>query len=278
MTLNARKLLFHYEPKGQRPPRAPLDLTGHDLPLPAEGTVALLGESGSGKSTLLNVLGLLWDQALAGGAVTYEGASAPLQDLPRAEQARLRREEFGFVFQSSYLLPHFSVRQNVSVPLELARVAPEEQDRRVVALLAAAGLSPHIDRPARKLSGGERQRAAVVRAIIHDPRIVFADEPASNLDRQNAEVVLDLLAQWRSGGLSYQATRPRRLLVLVSHSLRQVRRVGAEHLILLFDGKVVGNRAYPGTLDDDAVYEAIERGITPSPRPQVIAASGGHNV
>lgn len=167
------------------------------------------------------------------------------------------------MFQSSYLLPHFSVGQNVAVPLELAKVAPGEQASRVGALLDRAGIGHLESKAARKISGGERQRAAVVRAIVHDPRVVFADEPASNLDRQNAEVVLSLLADWRDGKLPYQSPGGERLLFLVSHNLRQVRRVRTDHFLLLFDGKVVGRRVYPETLRDNQVYEAIERGVVP---------------
>jgi ABC-type lipoprotein export system ATPase subunit len=277
MTLIVRDMLFHYEAEGQRTSRAPLDLTGYALPLPSHGTVALLGESGSGKSTLLNVLGLLWDKGLAQGTVSFDGEEKTLQDLPGPDQARLRREEFGFVFQSSYLLPHFTVRQNISVPLELAGIGRAEQQRRVDALLDEAGLRPLAEKPARELSGGERQRAAILRAIVHDPRLVFADEPASNLDRQNEEMVLALLAHWRDGKLDYQAPRRGRTLFLVSHSLRQVRRVRPDHLLLLFEGKVVGECIQPSALEDDEIYDAIERGAVPAERPEVISATGGCN-
>jgi ABC-type lipoprotein export system ATPase subunit len=262
----AHDLLFVYP--GPPPERPPLDLRGLTLTLPAGGTVALLGESGSGKSTLLNLLGLLWDRPPAAGSVVYHHGrtTAAAARLSRRQHARLRRDEFGFIFQSSFLLPHFTVEQNVAVPLELGGLGRAAIRERVGALLAITGLEDLARRPARTLSGGQRQRVAVLRAIVHDPVVVFADEPASSLDRHNAEVIHDLLARWRRGQLGFQADRPAgiRTLFLVSHNLREVRRMHAESVLLLFDGQVVGGRAYPiHALDDAAIYAAVERGVEP---------------
>ncbi|QDV36304.1 ABC transporter ATP-binding protein [Tautonia plasticadhaerens] len=265
------ELVFRYP--GPRPARPTIDLSGVRLDLPISGTLVLLGESGSGKTTLLSLLGLLWDRPAESGELTYGGV-APARGDTRT-RAILRRSEFGFVLQSAFLLPHFTVSQNVAVPLELAGIDAASIRERVGHLLGAAGLSDLARRRARTLSGGQRQRVAVLRALAHDPRVVFADEPVSNLDRQNAEVVLDLLARWRLGSLFERQERRDRLLVLVSHSLRQARKIadGEGMALLLHEGRLVGGRPYPlAQIDDATIYRATESGLEPGTGPQVSAA------
>ena len=158
--------------------------------------VALLGESGVGKSTLLNCIagldtadaGTVW---LAGGTA----GAAEVQDvlaLPEPEQARLRRERLGFVFQAFHVLPHLNVADNVALPL-LLQGRPD--DARVQAMLAAVGLTGLGARMPAQLSGGQLQRVALARALVHRPPLLLADEPTGNLDPTTAARILDLLVQ-----------------------------------------------------------------------------------
>ena len=174
-----------------------------DLQLASGEFVALLGESGVGKSTLLNCIAGL-DDADAGSVLL---AGQAVQTLAEAQRARLRRETLGFVFQAFHLLPHLSVRENVALPLMLlGRPDPA----RVAGLLAAVGLAGLGQRSPAQLSGGQLQRVALARALVHQPRLILADEPTGNLDPTTAERMLDVLvAQVRAEGAA---------CLLVTHS------------------------------------------------------------
>ena len=174
-----------------------------DLQLAGGEFVALLGESGVGKSTLLNCIAGL-DDADAGSVLL---AGQAVQTLAEAQRARLRRETLGFVFQAFHLLPHLSVYENVALPLMLlGRPDPA----RVAGLLAAVGLAGLGQRSPAQLSGGQLQRVALARALVHQPRLILADEPTGNLDPTTAERMLDVLvAQVRAEGAA---------CLLVTHS------------------------------------------------------------
>lgn len=204
-------------------------------------TVALLGPSGSGKTTLLNLLGLLWDQSVGEKKIVYrrKEGDEDYHRLGRRRRAQLRREEFGFVLQTCYLLPHFSALQNVGMPLALQgrpRRGDDGWEAAVRALVEAAGdpeLAKVIDNRGGEISLGQKQRFAVLRAVVHNPRVVFADEPTSNLDPDNTEKMLELLGRWRAGDLSAggQDGLPRTLF-LVCHHLETARR-HADWVVLL---------------------------------------------
>jgi lipoprotein-releasing system ATP-binding protein len=191
-------------PAGDRTIRV---LDGVDLRVAAGESVALVGPSGSGKSTLLNLLGTLDtpDQ----GTIVIDGRD--LSTMSADELARFRNRNLGFVFQSHHLLPHLSVLENVLVPVLAhgSRIAPEVVAR-AEALLKRVGLDHRRDQLPGRLSGGERQRAAVVRALINQPKLVLADEPTGALDRTSAGEVAALLAELnREQGTT---------LVVVTHS------------------------------------------------------------
>ena len=161
-------------------------LNAVSLEVAAGEYVAVIGDSGIGKSTLLNVIAGL--EPIDAGEVVFEGTD--VSRLGEDEQARLRRESFGFVFQAFHVLPHLTVEENVALPLLLRG----DSDRRKARdLIAAVGLSGREASPPRELSGGELQRVAIARALVGDPRLVLADEPTGNLDPQNARQVLELM-------------------------------------------------------------------------------------
>jgi putative ABC transport system ATP-binding protein len=172
-------------------------LSGIDLSLRRGEYVAIMGESGVGKSTLLNLLAGL-DRADA-GRICFDGVDyASLDD---DAITLLRRRHFGFVFQAFHVLPYLTVEQNVMLPLELLDTDAAAARARVAAMLAATGIEPLAQRPARELSGGELQRVAIARALVHRPQLLLADEPTGNLDPTTAASVLALLkAQLREQG------------------------------------------------------------------------------
>lgn len=248
-------------------------------------TTAVVGESGSGKSTLLNLLGLLWEGPTQSGKITYHDGKNPhdYATLSRRERTALRLHEFGFVLQSSWMLPHLTCGENASVPLALQQVPPEERSRRIDDLLRQA--EPHgkllalRDRPARKVSGGEGQRIAVVRALAHDPRVVFADEPVSSLDRRNAAAIRDMLCRWKRGEFG-RSKRTDRTLVLVNHDIESTWAI-ADDFLVLRRGRLVGAGSksdFPRGPDQiqELMFEDTHDGVGDDPRssPEVAASLG----
>ena len=183
-------------------------LTGASLAVQAGEIVAIVGPSGSGKSTLMHCMaGIVRADA---GAVHYGGA-----DLTRAtdaERSRLRREEFGFVFQFGHLVPELDCLENVALPLRLVGVRRREADRRAGEWLDRVGLADIGGSLPGDVSGGQAQRVAIARALVAGPRVVFADEPTGALDSMNSERVMALFtAAARETGAA---------LVLVTHEAR----------------------------------------------------------
>lgn len=156
------------------------------------GSLAIVGPSGSGKSTLLNLLGAL-DMPDAGDVVINGRSIAALDEK---ERARIRNAEIGFVFQQHHLLPQLTVLENAVLPaLAFASRIPDEIFARARALCERVGIASRIDHLPGTISGGERQRAAIVRALIMQPKLLLADEPTGSLDRAAATDIADLLVE-----------------------------------------------------------------------------------
>ena len=175
-----------------------------ELSIASGDYVAIMGPSGSGKSTLLNLLGLL-DRPNAG---TYRLEGRDVTTLSPEEQARVRSERIGFVFQSFHLVPRLSAAENIALPMTLAGIAPEERAARVAQALADYGLANRAGHRPDQLSGGQRQRVAIARATIMQPAMILADEPTGNLDRSTGEEVMRLLEELNSRGVT---------LIVVTH-------------------------------------------------------------
>ncbi len=198
-----------------------------DLAVDGGEYVAIMGPSGSGKSTLMHLLGLL-DRPTAG---SYRLEGREVADLDETEQARLRREKVGFVFQSFHLVPRMTAAQNVELPMILAGVPPAERRPRLDEALRGFGLADRAHHRPAQLSGGQRQRVAIARATILRPSILLADEPTGNLDRATGHEVLDLLESlWRQG----------LTLLVVTHDPEIGGR--ARRRIRMSDGRIVEDR------------------------------------
>jgi putative ABC transport system ATP-binding protein len=190
-----------------------------DLDVARGEYLSIMGPSGSGKSTLLNVIGLL-DRPNAG---RYELDGGDVTLLSEVEQARVRREKMGFVFQFFHLVPRLSAQENIELPMVLAGIDRAERRERLERLLAEYGLEDRARHRPDQLSGGQCQRVAIARAMSMRPAVILADEPTGNLDRHTGEEVMEVLERvHRNGGT----------LLLVTHdpeigarAARQVRMV-----------------------------------------------------
>jgi putative ABC transport system ATP-binding protein len=175
-----------------------------DLTIDAADYVSVMGPSGSGKSTLLNLLGLL-DRPDAG---RYRLEGRDVTTLSAEEQARVRSERIGFVFQSFHLVPRLTAAENIALPMTLAGIDPAQRARRVAQALDDYGLANRADHRPSQLSGGQRQRVAIARATIMQPAMILADEPTGNLDRATGEEVMHLLEELNQRGVT---------LIVVTH-------------------------------------------------------------
>lgn len=166
-------------------------LRGITLEVVAGEVAFLVGASGAGKTTLLYTLAGLEEPE--GGTVEFEGRS--LYDLSGREQAFVRNDRMGFIFQGYHLLPELTALENVRLPAMMHgnELTPKELDDRAGALLSEMGLGERLHHLPAELSGGEQQRVAIARALINDPIILFADEPTGNLDSKTGAGVIDTL-------------------------------------------------------------------------------------
>ena len=197
-----------------------------NLQLGAAEYLSIMGPSGSGKSTLLNLLGLL-DRPSSGNYLLDGGNVTELND---EQQARVRREKIGFVFQSFHLVPRLTAAQNVELPMILAGIPVEERRARVQILLEGYGLAARADHRPDQLSGGQRQRVAIARATVMQPSVLLADEPTGNLDRTTGWEVLKLLEGLLEQGIT---------LVVVTHDAEIGAR--AKRQIHMLDGRILSD-------------------------------------
>ncbi len=189
--------------------------------------ISLMGPSGSGKSSLLNILGLL-DRPTRG---SYRLDGQEITDYSDEEQARIRRQQFGFVFQFFHLIPRLSAGENIELPMVLAGIAPDEREPRVEALLAELGLQDRAHHRPEQLSGGQRQRVAIGRATIMQPQVILADEPTGNLDRASGHEVVEILEALNQQGIT---------LIVVTHDPELGER--ARRQLHMVDGAIINDQ------------------------------------
>lgn len=201
-------------------------LSGVSLKIEKGEFVALMGPSGSGKSTLMHILGFL--DHLSEGEYFFNNED--VSRLSSDQLASRRRKEVGFVFQFFNLLAKSTVLDNVILPLIYDRVPPAERVKRATAALKAVGLEHRLKHLSNQLSGGERQRVAIARAIVHNPAVIFADEPTGNLDTKSGEAVLKIF---------HNLHREGHTVIMVTHELEAAE--NAERIIKIRDGQVISD-------------------------------------
>ncbi|MBL7895697.1 MAG: ABC transporter ATP-binding protein [Bacteroidia bacterium] len=197
-----------------------------DLQIPKGQFASIMGSSGSGKSTLLYVLSTLDTQYK--GHLFLDGEDLSLKS--KNDLAEIRNEKIGFVFQFHYLLPEFTVLENVMLPaLKLAKLDQKQIEENAMSKLKMLGLEDQALKKANKLSGGQQQRAAIARALINEPKIIFGDEPTGNLDSKNADIVFEILKELKE---KYNQT-----ILIVTHDNNFANKT--DRIIRLHDGEVV---------------------------------------
>lgn len=199
-------------------------LSGLSLHVNPGDSLSIVGPSGSGKTTLLNLIGAL--DRPDSGQVLFEDND--LSGMDDAALAALRNREIGFIFQLHFLMPQLSVIENVLLPTLASASANTDAESRARRLLERVGLGHRLDYRPGRISGGERQRAAVVRALINEPKLLLADEPTGSLDRESADSLTELLLELnREEGVA---------LIVVTHAEELARRMS--RTLELRDGRL----------------------------------------
>ena len=184
--------------------------------------VAIIGESGSGKTSLLMLMSGLENPST--GSIIFQNQD--LSKISEEQKTAIRKEKIGLVFQQFYLIPNYTVLENVMFPMQINKIKNEKE--KATLILTNIGLNHRKNNLPSELSGGEQQRVAIARAISFNPEIILADEPTGNLDRSNTELVSNLL-------LNYSKTK-KTSLVLVTHNINLAKK--CDRVISLFDGRI----------------------------------------
>lgn len=187
--------------------------------------VSIVGASGAGKSTLLQIIGTL--MRADSGEVLIDGVSP--MGLSDSELAAFRNRHIGFVFQFHHLLEEFSARENVMMPMLIARTSRKDAERRADELLSLVGMSHRADHKPSALSGGEQQRVAIARALANNPSVVLADEPTGNLDSHTRDEIQALFFELRE--------RTGQTFIIVTHDEKLAEQ--SDRKIIMNDGRII---------------------------------------
>jgi len=203
-------------------------LKGVNLHIRKGEVVSIVGASGAGKTTLLQILGTL-DHASSKEQPELKINDVSITNLSEKELAKFRNQTLGFIFQFHQLLPEFNALENVCLPAFIKGIAKSEAEKRAKELLDFLGLSHRYTHKPNELSGGEQQRVAVARALINNPKVIFADEPSGNLDSESAENLHNLFFKLRD---EFGQT-----FVIVTHNTELANM--ADRKLTMVDGKIV---------------------------------------
>ncbi|SNZ13935.1 ABC transporter ATP-binding protein [Hydrogenobacter hydrogenophilus] len=199
-------------------------LKGIDLKVHKGEFLAIIGASGSGKSSLLYIMGLL--DFPTEGEVFFKGQQVSSMDSQMV--SRIRNESIGFVFQFHYLLPEFTLLENVMIPMLKKGIQRPQAEERARELLKSLGLGGKEKRKIYQVSGGEMQRTAIARALANNPEVILADEPTGNLDSKNTAIVMQILQEINRSGTT---------VVMVTHELELAKK--ANRILQMKDGLLV---------------------------------------
>jgi putative ABC transport system ATP-binding protein len=200
-------------------------LQGTNLKVERGDFLAILGPSGSGKSTLLNLIGAL-DKPTAGTLLIDSVDISKLNDNQLTEI----RSHIGFVFQFFNLIPRYTAKANVELPMTIAGTNKTQRQKRAAELLEMVGLKGRLDHKPSELSGGQQQRVAIARALANNPRFLLLDEPTGNIDSKTAKEIIALLKQLNDDGVT---------IIMVTHDQSVAKQ--AKRTVTVFDGRIVAD-------------------------------------
>lgn len=215
-------------------------LKGIDITIREGEFVAIMGRSGAGKSTFMYQMSLLDDPT--GGSIVIDGHRT--EEMTPLEKSRMRLLEFGYVFQDYALMPDLTALENVALPLMMQGRTTRESNAVAAKSLERMGLGKRLNNTPSQLSGGEQQRVSIARAVAHDPKILFADEPTANLDNESSETVMNIFLELHKAGQT---------IIMVTHEEEYARKAG--RLVVIDDGRILkeeylnGHQPAPGTLE-----------------------------
>ena len=207
-------------------------LTDISLSIGSNEIITIVGPSGAGKTTLLQIAGSL--DRPDSGEVIYDGE--PIFKMNDRRLSSFRNRNIGFVFQFHQLLPEFTAQENVAMPALIGGVSRRKAMERAAELLDTLGLGERLTHRPAEMSGGERQRTAFARALVDEPKVIFADEPTGSLDSRNRDEIRALIADLRQ--------RFSQTFVIVTHdpSMNAI----ADRVINMADGRIVASESIPG--------------------------------
>lgn len=215
-------------------------LKGIDMSVRQGEFIAIMGRSGAGKSTFMYQMSLLDDPTR--GTIVIDGE--PTERMTPYEKSQTRLMKFGYVFQDYALMPDLTALENVALPLMMQGFPVRESNAIAKKSLDRMGLGQRLGNTPSQLSGGEQQRVSIARAVAHDPKVLFADEPTANLDNQSSETVMNIFLELHKAGQT---------IIMVTHEEEYARMAG--RLVVIDDGKVLkeeylnGHQPAPGTLE-----------------------------
>lgn len=201
-------------------------LKGISLSIKSGSFVSIVGKSGSGKSTMLHIMASLDEPTT--GSVIVNGKE--LTNLTPKQRCLLRNKQIGFIFQSFYVEENYSVYKNIEMPLIISGFPLSQRKKMIFDVLERVDMVNKAKLKTAKLSGGEKQRVAIARAIVNNPQIIFADEPCGNLDSENGQIVIEMLRDLVTQGVT---------VVLVTHNIEDARKT--DRIVTLKDGFIVGD-------------------------------------
>ena len=199
-------------------------LKGIDLDINTGEFIAIMGRSGAGKSTVLYQVSLL--DHPTGGSIVIDDVEVTA--LSTTERTQYRLNNLGYVFQDYALIPELTAKENVALPLLMQGMSKDKAYKKAIEVLASIGLQDRADHLPAKLSGGQQQRVSIARAVAHDPKILFADEPTANLDSESGQMVMNLFQKKKKKGQT---------IVMVTHEEEYGKL--ADRIVRLSDGQVV---------------------------------------
>ena len=199
-------------------------LRGIDLRVKEGEFIVIMGRSGARQTTLLYQMSLL-DEPTSGDVVVDGRSTTEMGD---AEEVIFRLQKFCYVFQYYALLPELTALENVVLPLLMQGLSGKDASAKAAVALARVGLGGRLDHIPSRLSGGEQQRVSIARAIAHDPKVLFADEPTANLDNESSDVIMDIFKELHAGGQT---------IIMVTHEERCAKL--AEKIVKIDDGRIV---------------------------------------